>query len=98
VTRDPQLENRILWLVRIMVVAAAVSLAAGLAVYVLAPESPAAAPLLRTGLMLLMGTPVLRMFIALSLRILDRDFQFLAVTAVVMLELSLTLWYATTRV
>ena len=44
-----------------------------------------------------MSTPILRILIALTERLRRRDLQLIAITIVVLLELSLTMWYATTR-
>lgn len=92
------LEDRFLWVVRAMVVVGALALAAGLLMHLVWPDTTVASAYLRAGLVLLMATPALRIVIAVAERLRRRDRQFVLVTAVVVLELSLTLWYATTRV
>lgn len=95
---ERDLEERFLWVVKAMVVVGGLALAAGLLMHVAWPDKPVANTYLQAGLMLLMATPVLRIVIAVAERIRRRDLQFVVVTAVVLLELSLTMWYATTRV
>ncbi len=92
------LEDRFLWVVRAMVVVGALALAAGLLMHLAWSDKTVASAYLRAGLVLLMATPALRIVIAVAERLRRRDFQFVLVTAVVVLELSLTMWYATTRV
>lgn len=95
---DRDLEERFLWVVRAAVIAGGLALAAGLLMHLAWPDKAAANTYLRAGLMLLMATPVLRIVIVLAERIKRRDYQFVLITAVVLLELSLTMWFATMRV
>lgn len=95
---DRDLEERFLWIVRAMVFVGGLALAAGLLMHLAWRGTAVANTCLHAGLMLLMATPALRIVIAVAERIRRRDLQFVVVTAVVLLELSLTMWYATTRV
>jgi hypothetical protein len=92
------LEDRSLWIVRLSVRLSALALAGGLLLRLLASQESRSRLVIGAGLMVLMLTPVLRILIAVAERLRRRDLQLVAITAVVLLELSLTLWYATTRV
>ena len=95
---DPELEDRLLWLVKAMVVAGGLVLATGLLFHVLSSGTRITAVMLQAGLILLMATPALRILIAVADRIRRRDLQFVVVTLIVVFELTVTMWYATTRV
>lgn len=95
---DRDLEERFLWMVKVMVVVGGLVLATGLVMHFAWPLATAANRYLTAGLMLLMATPALRILIAVAERIRRHDLQFVAVTAVVLLELWLTMWFAITRV
>ena len=92
------LEDRFLWIVRLSVRLSAFALAGGLVLRLLAPHASLSRRVIGAGLILLMLTPVLRILIAVAERLRRRDLQLVAITIVVLLELSLTMWYATTRV
>lgn len=96
-TADQDLRERFLWVVRTMVIAAGVALALGLLFYIRGTNAIAADGSLRAGLIILMATPVVRILIAVIERLRTRDVFYLVVTATVLFELALTLWYATTR-
>ena len=97
-TADQDLRERFLWVVRTMVIAAGVALAVGLLFYIRGTNATVADRSLRAGLIILMATPVVRTLIAVIERLRTRDGFYLVVTAMVLFELALTLWYATTRV
>lgn len=88
------IEQHFLWLVRAMVIVAAAALAAGLFLQIATSSAAVALTLLHAGLIVLMATPVLRILIALAERLRRQDLQFIAITVVVLLELSLTMWLA----
>jgi uncharacterized membrane protein len=98
VKSEGDLRERFLWVVQTMVVAAAVALALGLILHVSGADALLAERSLRTGLVILMSTPVIRILIAVAERLRTRDVQYLVVTAIVLMELSLTMWYAVRHV
>lgn len=95
---ERDLEERSLWIVRLSVRLSAFALAGGLLLRLLASQESRSRVVIGAGLVVLMLTPVLRILIAVAERLRRRDLQLVAITAVVLLELTLTLWYATTRV
>jgi uncharacterized membrane protein len=95
---EGDLRERFLWVVQSMVVAAAAALALGLVLHVSSANAVLAERSLRTGLVILMATPVIRTLIAVAERLRTRDLQYLVVTTIVLLELSLTMWYAVRHV
>ena len=97
-TADQDLRERFLWVVRTMVIAAGVALALGLLFYIRGTNATVADRSLHAGLIILMATPVVRTLIAVIERLRTRDVFYLVVSAMVLFELALTLWYATTRV
>lgn len=72
------------------VVASAMLLAAGLAVWLAQPDHRAAAWLLNAGLMVLMATPILRVMMSFAEYVRIRDWLFVAMTILVLAELALT--------
>ena len=96
-TPEKDLRERFLWVVRGMMMTAGLVLALGLVLH-LAGAAAGADRALRAGLVILMATPAFRMVISVAERVRRVDLQFVAVTAVVLFELSLTMWYAATRV
>ena len=83
------LEDRLLWIVKAGIAVSGAALAAGLLLH-----SPL---LLAIGLIVLMATPATRVVLATAERIRRRDWQFVAITLLVIVELSAVLWLATTR-
>ena len=65
----------------------AAAFAVGLTLYLLAPESPAAAVALNVGIIILIGSPVVRIAVETADRIRRRDWTFVAMTAVICAEL-----------
>jgi uncharacterized membrane protein len=79
------------------VVLSGILLAAGLALHV-AGNATLSAPLLAAGLILLMTLPATRVVIAIVERMRERDWPFVLVTALVLVELAITLVLATRRI
>jgi hypothetical protein len=92
------LEERWLWVVKADVAASGLALAAGLVLHLAAGDQPATRALLAAGLVLLMSVPVVRVLIASAERVRRRDWYFVAATAIVLVELSLTMWFAAQRI
>ena len=92
------LRERFLWFVQSMVVVAGITLGVGLAVHLSETSPTLANRAFFTGFVVLMATPVVRTLIALAERIRRRDLLTVTVTVIVLLELSVAMWYATTRV
>jgi uncharacterized membrane protein len=72
------------------VAVSAVVLAVGLAMFLLAPESPTTSYLLDAGLLILMATPMLRVLLSVVEYIRMRDWVFVTTTLAVVAELSVT--------
>ena len=72
------------------VAVSAVVLAAGLAMFLLAPESPTTDYVLDAGLLILMATPMLRVLLSVVEYIRMRDWLFVTTTLAVVAELSVT--------
>jgi uncharacterized membrane protein len=98
VTGHKDLEDRLLWIVKIGVLVSGLALAAGLALHVVQGDRPASRSLLAVGLVVLMAVPGLRVIIATADRVGRRDWYFVAATVIVLVELSLTMWFAARRV
>lgn len=92
------LEDRLLWIVKGGLIASGVTLATGLALHVASGDQPASRSLLALGLILLMSVPALRVVTATAERVRRRDWYFVVATIVVLIELSVTMWFAATRV
>jgi hypothetical protein len=92
------LEDRLLWLVKTALFASGGALAAGLGVHLLGGDRPLSRSLLALGLVLLMTIPALRVVIATAERVRRRDWYFVLATVVVLVELSVTMWFASQRV
>ena len=97
-TGEADLEDRLLWIVKACVIASGLALATGLLLYFAPPARNASTSLLAAGLMILMATPASRVLIATAERIRRGDWQFVVVTLLVLIELSVTMWYAATRI
>ncbi len=78
------------------VLASAVALAAGLALFLAAP-GPLSSDLLAAGLVVLMATPMLRVAVSVAEYVRMRDWFFVAVTLVVLAELAVTVVYSLGR-
>lgn len=95
---ERDLRERFLWVVRAMVVGAGFALAVGLLLHVTGTNARMADESVRVGLVVLMATPVVRVLIAIAERLRRPDLLYVTVTAIVLLELTVTMWYAMTRV
>ena len=79
------------------VVASAVLLATGLGLWLSNPQSVAALWLLNAGLIVLMGTPIMRVVVSFAEYVGMRQWFFAGVTIVVLVELSVTVLVALSR-
>jgi uncharacterized membrane protein len=91
-------EDRFLWIVKGGVIASGFTLAAGLALHLYEGDHQTSRYLLALGLILLMTVPALRVIIATAERLRRRDWYFVIATIVVLVELSVTMWFAAARV
>jgi uncharacterized membrane protein len=92
-THEPvaQLERRLGRLFAIGLALTATALASGLIVFLVAPRAPAGPRLLSLGLVILMATPLLRVVVSVLEYLRIRDWFFVAITAVVLLQLTVTM-------
>jgi uncharacterized membrane protein len=72
----------------------AAALAAGLLLFLFAPETALAPILLNTGLVILMATPMLRVIVSVIEYVNMEDWFYVYLTVAVVLELSVTIIYA----
>ena len=79
------------------VVVSAVLLAAGLALWLASPGAPLSRWLLNGGLVVLMATPILRVFVSVVEYVRMKDWVFVATTILVLVELTVTVVVALTR-
>jgi uncharacterized membrane protein len=79
------------------VIVSAVLLAAGLALWLADPRGALAAWALNAGLLALMATPIMRVVVSFTEYVRMRDWLFVAMTLVVLAELSLTVAVALAR-
>jgi uncharacterized membrane protein len=91
-----RLERNLGRLLNIGVIASAVALALGLALFLVAP-GPLSSGLLTAGLVALMATPMLRVAVSVAEYVRMRDWFFVAITLVVLLELAVTVVYSLRR-
>ena len=91
-----QLETRLGHLLVTGVFLSATALLLGLAIWLFAPTSRAADVLLRTGLFVLMATPILRVIVSVVEYARMRDWFFVATTLAVLTVLAVTIFYALT--
>ena len=68
----------------------AIALTAGLATYLMAPQTPASNTLLNAGLLVLMATPMLRVLLSIVEYVRMGDWFFAATTLAVIAELMVT--------
>ena len=92
-----EFDTRFSWVALSGVLVSGVCLLAGVALYLSAPESAVTATLLQTGLIVLMATPLLRVFISIAERASVRDWTFVLVTLTVLLEVGLAAFLASRR-
>jgi uncharacterized membrane protein len=84
---DPRLENAIGLVLRIGVTTSSVCLAVGLGLTLLSVAPGLTHLLLTTGLIILMATPVVRVVISVVEYAIERDWFFVTLTSIVLLEL-----------
>jgi uncharacterized membrane protein len=96
---DPlaRLEHKLGQLLVTGVIASAVLLAAGLIFWLPNPGAPRAQWLLNSGLIVLMATPIMRVVVSVAEYVRLRQWFFVAVTLVVLTELSITVAIALSR-
>jgi uncharacterized membrane protein len=96
---DPlaRLEHKLGQLLVTGVIASAVLLAAGLIFWLSNPGAPRAQSLLNSGLIVLMATPIMRVIVSVAEYVRLRQWFFVAVTLVVLTELSITVAIALSR-
>jgi len=99
VRADPlaNLERKLGQLLVTGVIVSAVLLAAGLLVFLLNPNVARSGWLLNGGLIVLMATPILRVMVSVAEYVRLRQWFFVAVTLVVLAELSITVMVALSR-
>jgi len=81
------LEGAIGRILRIGVTTSSICLAIGLALTLARADAPLASLLLNGGLLILMATPVARVVISVGEYVRERDWFFVAMTSIVLLEL-----------
>jgi len=91
------LEHRYRWISVGLVLLFGATLALGLLLYTLDHQSAIALVVLQTGLFMLMASPAVRIAVIAAERIRRRDWGFLGLTAVVVIEVGIVLWRAGTR-
>ena len=96
-TGRDDLEDRLLWIVKAGVLTSGLALAAGLVLHLLRGDQAASRSLLALGLLCLMAVPGVRVVIATAERVRRRDWYFVVATVVVLVELSLAMWFASRR-
>ncbi len=96
---DPltRLEQKLGQLLVTGVIASAALLAAGLLFWLSNPGAPRTAGLLNAGLIVLMATPIMRVIVSVAEYVRLRQWFFVAVTLVVLAELSVTVAVALSR-
>jgi uncharacterized membrane protein len=99
VTADPlsRLEERLGRLLVTGVIVSAVLLAGGLLFWLWHPGAPRTDWLLNAGLIVLMGTPIVRVIVSVAEYVRLREWFFVIVTLVVLAELTVTVGVALSR-
>lgn len=85
---DIRLEEAVGRVLRTGVAASSACLAVGLGLSMVRPAAGPAHVLLSTGLIILMATPICRVVISVAEYALERDWLFVALTTIVLLELA----------
>jgi uncharacterized membrane protein len=86
-----RLEQRLGRLFVVGLTLSAAALVCGLALFLRAPDMPLAPRLLSAGLMILMATPLLRVLFSVVEYARMRDWFFVVVTAIVLVQLTVTM-------
>jgi uncharacterized membrane protein len=97
VSTPADLDDRFLWVSRANVMLFGAAMLAGLVLHLASPHSVLSVRLLQAGLVLLMAAPALRILIAVAERIRRRDWVFVLMTVIVVIELGIVLWRAASR-
>lgn len=93
----PDFEVRFAWVGIASVIVFGALLAAGLFLYVVNPAGSAGRVILEAGLVMLMVAPGIRLTIAVAERVRRRDWVFVVLTLVVVVELALVMWRAANK-
>ena len=96
-TEPTSLEVRFRWVSITAVVLFAVALTLGMLLHLVSPGGTVSTGFLQAGLVALMVTPGIRILIAVAERIRTRDWGFVLLAAIVVLELAVVLWRAASR-
>jgi uncharacterized membrane protein len=95
VSRDSQLETAVGWILRVGVTASSVCLGVGVCLSMTSSTAVAGGWLLNVGLIILMATPVGRVVISVAEYARERDWTFVVLTGIVLLELAAGVFQAT---
>jgi uncharacterized membrane protein len=82
-----RLERTIGLVLRVGVTASSIALASGLVLSFLGGPGPAAQLLLQIGILTLLATPVARVMVSIAEYVRERDWTFVTLTAIVLIEL-----------
>ena len=91
------LEVRFRWVSVTSVALFAIALVLGMILHIFSPGSPVSVGMLQAGLVALMAAPGVRIVVAVAERVRRRDWSFVLMTMVVVIELAIVLWRASTR-
>jgi len=97
VSARANLEVRFRWVSVTSVALFAIALVAGMVLHIVSPGSPVSVGVLRAGLVALMAAPGVRIAIAVAERVRRRDWSFVLMTMVVVIELAIVLWRASSK-
>lgn len=92
------LEVRFGWVAVAVVMAFGALLATGLVFHVIDPGGAASRTLLQAGLVTLMLAPAARLTVAVAERARRREWGFVIMTAIVVVELAIVMWRAASKV
>ena len=96
-TREQDLEARFGWIGMATVLAFGALLLTGLVLHLLDPGGAASRWMLEAGLAVLMLAPALRLAHAVAERTRRRDWSFVVMALIVVVELALVMWRAATK-
>lgn len=96
-TAESSLEIRLRWISLAVVAVFGAALTAGMVLHLASPGSVVSTRLLEVGLVALMAAPGIRILIAVAERVRTRDWTFVLLAAIVVLELGIVLWRAAQR-
>ena len=96
-SRKQDLDVRFGWIGIATVIAFGALLLCGLVLHLLDPGGAASRRTLEAGLVTLMVAPAVRLTIAVAEGLRRRDWSFVAMAAIVVLELALVMWRAATK-